>query len=964
MSQEAPRPATPSPPPATRPDASSQGGGSSPTLPAIGGDRPPSTQIPTLAPEAPPHLRTGPPPGDERAPRRLGKFVLLEELGSGGMGTVYKAFQTDLERVVALKALRGSVAAGSSVRERFQREARAVARLTHPGIVRVFEVGETDGVHYFTMEFIQGEDLVTRLRHGTVPLQEAVRWIRDAALAVHHAHENGLIHRDIKPANILVDATGTVKVADFGLAMDATADRRLTLTGEWMGTPHYMSPEQARGDWSQVGPASDVYSLAATLYDVVAGVPPVDATDVYGILERVTRGQLTPLRTRAPQAPRDLETICTKALDLDPKRRYPSAREFAEDLDRLLRLEAIQARPLTWWDRTARSLRRNWRRAAAITVALCLLGTAAGFGYSALRHRLDTASRLEGESVRRSEAMEMYRRAMNPEYVAANGGIEAQLALLAGAVDHCPTFADGHYRLGIVCEETGRVQEAFEHYARAVELDPRSTSARARLAILRLLRGPFTQINPEWDAGVRLLAELERDAPEDPWTGLARAYADVVTADPVFARFDEVAARLTVLSSSLPQARLLLAGMYGFYFHPLRQGEMPIRREKRDLERASREIAAYVGEEPLSIIGRMDRALIRYELGDFLGAESDLEFAMANAPRWEDPPYYLGRVLYSQRRYAEAERMLRRSMEISPRPRHLNFLAIVQVFRRDFSGALISLRHSLRSVPDDTNTRLLYAVTLHCLGQREEADREFDVVAESQSAYAEELKGVEAEMGRPEARWVVEVVRKHLVEFQDILFLAPKEKAVVRTTLVGALAVPRLRHLAEAYQGRTSIRKEVEELVFNLARVEREVPELADAARAAFKKLGLKADPETVSILVQFWFKLAHDLELQQRTALPTLEDCLWRAGTWYRLGQYDKAQADAEEARNRDRTCARAHYAIATLYAIRGKADRCADALHHARLYGWKNLGFVREDPDFEKIRDSEEVRRVLEEE
>ncbi len=962
MSQVDPRPATPTPP-ATLPMAASEGGGSSPTLPAVGGDRPPSTQTPTLAPEAPPQLRTGPPPGDEHAPRRLGKFVLLEELGSGGMGTVYKAFQTDLQRVVALKALRGSVAAGSSVRERFQREARAVARLTHPGIVRVFEVGETDGIHYFTMEFIQGEDLVTRLRHGAVPLQEAVRWIRDAALAVHHAHENGLIHRDIKPANILVDANGTVKVADFGLAMDATADRRLTLTGEWMGTPHYMSPEQARGDWGQVGPASDVYSLAATLYDVVAGVPPVDATDIYGILERVTRGQLAPLRSRAPQSPRDLETICTKALDLDPKRRYASARELAEDLDRLLRLEAIQARPLTWWERTTRALRRNRRRVAAAALALGVLGTAGGFGYSALRRRLDTASRLEEESVRRAEAVELYRRAMNPEYVAANGGIEAQLTLLASAVDHCPTFAEGHYRLGVVCEETGRVREAFDHYARAVELDPGSTSARARLAILRLLRGPITQINPEWDAGVRLLDELERDAPDDPWTGLARAYEDVVTADPSFAQFDEVAARVTTLSSSLPQARLLLAGMYGFYFHPLRRGEMPIRREKRDLDRASREIAAYVGEEPLSIIGRMDRALIRYELGDFLGAEADLMFVMGNAPRWEDPPYYLGRVLYSQRRYAEAERMLRRSMEISPEPRHLNFLAIVQVFRRDFSGALTSLHHSLRQAPDDSTTRLLYAIALHCAGQTAEAERELDLLAQTHAGYTDEMRQADAEMRRPEVRMAVGVIRKHLFQFQDILFLAPKEKAFVRTTLVGTLAIPRLKQLAEAYQGKTAIRKEVDELVFNLARVEREVPELAEASRAAFRKLGLKSDPETVSVLLQFWFKLAHDLELQRRTALPTVEDCLWRAGTWYRLGQLDKAQADAEEARNRDRTCARAYYAIATLYAIRGKADRCAEALHSARLYGWQNLGFVKEDPDFAKVRDAAEVQRVLEE-
>ncbi len=947
MSQEDPRPATPAPE----------------TIPASA--TPPSdasgTHIPTLLPESTPVLRTGPPPGEHAALRRLGKFVLLEELGSGGMGTVYKAFQPDLQRVVALKALRGSVAAGSAIQERFQREARSVARLTHPGIVRVYEVGETEGVHYFTMEFIEGEDLGTRLAHEQPPLQERIRWIRDAALAVQHAHECGLVHRDIKPANILVDKAGTVKVADFGLAWDATADRRLTLTGEWMGTPHYMSPEQARGDWNSVGPASDVYSLAATLYDLVAGTPPVDASDVYGILERVTRGQVAPLRAKAPTAPRDLETICSKALELDPRQRYATAKEFAEDLDRLLRLEAIRARPLSFWGRTARTLERNWRRTVVAGVALAVLGTAGAIGYAQLRHRLDGASRIEEEQRRAADAMDQYRLATNPDYLSAHGGVPAQVTLLEQAVAHCPTFAEGHYRLGVVYEETGRIEESTRSYLRAIDLDPQSTRARARIAILRLLRGPFANLNPDWESGQKTLADLEREAPDDPWTVLARAYRDVILGDPSGPSFEEIAARLEKVTDPLPEARLLLAGLYGFYFHPLRPAELNPRRDMRDLDRALREISSFVGQEPLSVIGRMDRALIRYELGDLVQAEADLAFVIDSAPAWAEPPYYLGRVLFTERRYADAERTLRSSIAMVPQASHLNFLAIVQTFRRDFTGALATCDQSLTLAPGDMNAEVMRAIVLHCLGRTQEADEEFGRVADSNVSYVAELRTMDAEMARPEVRLILEVVKQHLMEFQDILFLAPKEKSIVKSTLVGALAMPRLKKLAQQYQGGTALRREVEELVFNLARVEREIPELAAATRAYFRKIGIKSDPETLSILAQFWFKLAHDLDLTQRGALPTLDDCLWRAGTWYRMGQYDRAQSDAEDARGRDRTSAKAYYALATLYAIQGNTARCADELRHARLYGWKNLDFVKDDPDFSKVLDDPEVQKAI---
>ncbi len=172
-------------------------------------------------------------------PRAFGRFELLEELGSGGMGTVYKARQLDLGRIVALKALHGSLGASQSLIERFLREARAAANLDHPGLVRVFEVGCLEGTYFFTMEYVRGESLLDKVSRGPVPLAERIRWVRDAALAVHHAHLEGLVHRDIKPQNILLDTEGRVKVADFGLVREVSEGRGLTLTG---GLPYFGGP--------------------------------------------------------------------------------------------------------------------------------------------------------------------------------------------------------------------------------------------------------------------------------------------------------------------------------------------------------------------------------------------------------------------------------------------------------------------------------------------------------------------------------------------------------------------------------------------------------------------------------------------------------------------------------------------------------------------------------------------------
>jgi len=263
-------------------------------------------------------------------PRVFGNFELLEEIARGGMGIVYKARQTTPGRTVALKTiLSGQLASDADV-ERFYAEAQAVATLDHPNIVPVFEVGNYEGQHYFTMGYIEGESLSQRLARGPLMAREAASIIRDVAGAVHYAHQRGIVHRDLKPANILIDQDGRVRVTDFGLARRQTDETRLTHTGQLLGTPSFMPPEQIIGRAEDIGPSADVYSLTCLLYESLTGRPPFETGDLRQLMTAHMFSQPPRPSIMRRGINRAFDDVIARGMAKTPGERFGSAGELAK----------------------------------------------------------------------------------------------------------------------------------------------------------------------------------------------------------------------------------------------------------------------------------------------------------------------------------------------------------------------------------------------------------------------------------------------------------------------------------------------------------------------------------------------------------------------------------------------------------------------------------------------------------
>ncbi|MHC1769229.1 MAG: serine/threonine-protein kinase [Verrucomicrobiia bacterium] len=312
----------------------------------------------------------------------FGDYELIEEIARGGMGVVCKARQRTLNRTVALKMVLGGPMASATARQRFLAEAQAAAGLQHPNIIAIHEVGQHEGQPFFSMDYVEGPNLAALLRDGPLPARRAAAYAKTIAEAVAYAHQKGILHRDLKPSNVLIDPLDQTRVTDFGLAKQLSGDSDLTVSGQVLGSPNFMAPEQAQGRHREIGPGSDVYSLGALLYHLLTGRPPFQAATLTEVLRQVATTEPAAPRLLNAGIPRDLETICLKCLEKDISRRYPTAQWLANELSRFLRGEPILARPVGVAGKAAKWCQRNPLPAGAVGLAvLALLAGLAGVAW-------------------------------------------------------------------------------------------------------------------------------------------------------------------------------------------------------------------------------------------------------------------------------------------------------------------------------------------------------------------------------------------------------------------------------------------------------------------------------------------------------------------------------------------------------------------------------------------------------
>jgi tetratricopeptide (TPR) repeat protein len=433
--------------------------------------------------------------------RRFGDYELLEEIGRGGMGVVYRARQISLDRIVAIKMILPGLDSEAHL-QRFRIEATTAAGLHHPNIVAIHEVGTWKGRQYLVMDYVEGPSLAQWTKDAGSPLSDfkrAARWTKTIAEAVQYAHERGVLHRDLKPSNVLIDEMGQPQVTDFGLAKRFEDGSLLTLSGQVVGSPGYMPPEQAESGAGKVSRRSDVYSLGATLYHLLTGQAPFQGKNAGDTLNQALNREPTAPRQLNPGIPRDLETICLKCLEKDPARRFVSAQMLAEDLGRFLESRPIRARPVGVPGKLGRWCRRKPVFAGLIAVLAASLVLAGWFGRQAY-----LASRLAEREQMQREVDRALAEAWAGDRNAAEQAISD--AERHGAANEWIPMLRGQIALYSL-----QTDEAIRQFERAVTLAPRRVAAKAMLATAYLHNGQFDRY-AEILGG---LGELSPETPED-----------------------------------------------------------------------------------------------------------------------------------------------------------------------------------------------------------------------------------------------------------------------------------------------------------------------------------------------------------------------------------------------------------------------------------------------------------------
>jgi len=700
--------------------------------------------------------------------KSFGDYEIIEETARGGMGVVFKARQRSLNRTVAVKMILSGHLASEAEAQRFRAEARAAAALQHPGIVAIHEVGEHDGLLFFSMDYVEGQNLAQVVRDGPLSAQRAAECVREIANAIHYAHERGVLHRDLKPSNILIDQVGKLHVTDFGLAKQlnpdsqlATQDPQLTLSGQVLGSPNFMPPEQAAGRHRELTPAADVYSLGALLYHLITGRPPFLADSIPATLRLVSEAEPVPPRLLAPAVPRDLETICLKCLDKGPQRRYAGADDLAEELQRFLDHEPIHARPIGAVGRLWRWARRNPGLARTATAALLLCFAVTIGGPIALvqindaRKQAETRQKEATLEATRSQQFAQFMKAMlrsaGPSVARGRDAtllrelLEKTAARLETELRNQPeVLGDMYATLGSTYRDIGDYQHAIPMLEKAVAKYREAFHGdHKKLAFALGYLGQYQSFNTDVAAGkssAQAGLEMARRC-GDPETlancllNVARSFEGWgMTATQGFAYAREAADWLRKLTNN-PTA---LADCYSFMAGATQDGD---RAEAERLARAALELHSknLDPDHPSVVSDIFMLGQVQLDRGKFAEAETNLGETLRLFRKIYDEKHphrpivmrLLGEALTKQGKQAELESAYREEITSfgehpAPSETVAKFVAILEEHSKHPEADQLVQDYTARLVKKGSTNDLLVAELLNTLANRAAEEKQFD----------------------------------------------------------------------------------------------------------------------------------------------------------------------------------------------------------------------------------------------
>jgi tetratricopeptide (TPR) repeat protein/tRNA A-37 threonylcarbamoyl transferase component Bud32 len=635
----------------------------------------------------------------------LGRYEIQEKLGEGATAVVYRARDRELGRPVAIKVLKETFLTHEIARARYLREAQALARMDHPHVVRVFDSGEHEGHSFLVMELVEGRSFGRLLAERLATREEYLSILARAARGIQHAHEKGIIHRDLKPENLMVVETGDPKVTDFGLAHLMESAPSLTRAGSVIGTPMYMAPEQVRGAPADVTARTDVYGLGAILYEAMTGRPPFQATASHELYGKILEEEPAPPRSIDPAIPVEVEAVILKAMEKVPARRYASAAELAEDLERFLRGDEVLARPPSAWSRLGRGARQRLPVLIPAGTALLVMVLAAGVllrSAEAARRSREANRLLEAARPALDKAtLAQYDPASNAGSLLGPAG-EAE-ALILRAVELDPRLALASYRLGEVQELKGEYDRAIASWEKAIRLDQAFGPAHFRLGRILIWKSYVTGI---------YIWVPHRDVRSPEAEGLAaRAAHEIEEARKTGSGFDDtlqqrLAAGMLAWARSEREAarRVAIEGL----------GEFPERRGVEDFhwlqglaeQKPDDRIEAFsraIGLRPKFPLALYARARAWHDKDDLDAALKDYDAVIRLAPSFMEAYVYRGTIRFQKKDAAGAledfDRLIREGalLAVARNGRGWTRLELLD----DVDGAIADLDEAIRLKPRD-----------------------------------------------------------------------------------------------------------------------------------------------------------------------------------------------------------------------------------------------------------------------